>query len=102
MIRMWLLAAFLSVAMHTGAAQERKSQISKDLLKRGSSATYDQIAGREGNGPAAGTVAPDFVLEPLKDYTFNINGSAQSKNNPIRLSDFKGDRPVVLIFGSYT
>lgn len=38
----------------------------------------------------AGDVAPDFTLPRLGD-----KGEA-------RLSDFKGKRPVVLIFGSYT
>ena len=37
-----------------------------------------------------GDPAPDFVL-PLRD-----------NSGEVRLSDFRGERPVVLIFGSYT
>ncbi len=40
--------------------------------------------------PAVGTLAPDFALE-------TDDGTAT-----IRLSDFRGERPVVLIFGSWT
>jgi Ca2+-binding EF-hand superfamily protein len=42
------------------------------------------------DGPAAGTVAPDFTLEPPE------GGKA------VTLSSFKGAKPVALIFGSYT
>ncbi len=45
---------------------------------------YDPLA------PKIGDVAPDFELR-------DSNGK-----NPVRLSDFKGKRPVALIFGSYT
>ena len=41
-------------------------------------------------GPAVGTVAPDFTLEPP-------NG-----DDKVTLSSFRGDQPVALIFGSYT
>ena len=40
--------------------------------------------------PKVGDVAPDFELR-------DINGE-----NPVRLSDFQGKRPVALIFGSFT
>jgi hypothetical protein len=40
--------------------------------------------------PKVGNPAPDFEL-------YDINGE-----NPIRLSDFKGEKPVALIFGSFT
>ncbi len=45
---------------------------------------YDALA------PKAGDVAPDFELH-------DVNGE-----NPVRLSDFQGQKPVALIFGSYT
>ncbi len=45
---------------------------------------YDVIA------PKAGDFATDFELR-------DVNGE-----NPIRLSDFQGQKPVALIFGSYT
>lgn len=40
--------------------------------------------------PKAGDVAPDFELQDLDG------------KNSVRLSDFRGKRPVALIFGSYT
>ena len=45
---------------------------------------YDQQA------PKAGDFAPDFEL-------FDTNGE-----NPVRLSDFRGQKPVALAFGSFT
>ena len=42
------------------------------------------------NAPKVGDVAPDFEL-------YDVDGL-----NPIRLSAFRGKRPVVLIFGSFT
>ncbi|MBI2954138.1 MAG: hypothetical protein HYY30_07480 [Chloroflexi bacterium] len=40
--------------------------------------------------PKPGDVAPAFELR-------DVNGE-----NPIRLSDFRGQKPVALIFGSFT
>ena len=40
--------------------------------------------------PKVGDVAPDFELR-------DSNGE-----NPVRLSDFKGKKPVALVFGSFT
>ena len=40
--------------------------------------------------PKAGDVAPDFQL-------YDLNGE-----NPVRLSDFRGQSPVALVFGSFT
>lgn len=40
--------------------------------------------------PKIGEIAPDFVLT-------DSNGE-----NPVRLSDYRGKKPVALIFGSYT
>ena len=40
--------------------------------------------------PKAGDIAPDFELR-------DVDGE-----NPVRLSDFRGQKPVVLIFGSFT
>lgn len=42
------------------------------------------------NVPKVGEVAPDFHLSDL------------TGSNPVRLSDFKGKKPVVLFFGSFT
>jgi hypothetical protein len=48
------------------------------------------IAARETKAPAVGDEAPDFEL-PLRGSTARV-----------RLSSFRGTRPVALIFGSYT
>jgi len=40
--------------------------------------------------PKAGDLAPDFEL-------YDLDGA-----NPVRLSDFQGQKPVALIFGSFT
>jgi hypothetical protein len=46
--------------------------------------TYNPLA------PRAGDVAPDFELRDL-------NGK-----KPVRLSSYRGKRPVALVFGSFT
>ena len=69
---------------------------------------YDNIVGRGSNGPRVGEMAPDFELMPLKFYEFGLSDeditleNASELYKPVRLSDFKGKKPVVLIFGSYT
>jgi len=40
--------------------------------------------------PKEGMLAPDFVLSDVKGQ------------NPARLSDFRGRKPVALVFGSFT
>lgn len=40
--------------------------------------------------PSEGDLAPDFELS-------DVNGG-----NTVRLSDFRGQRPVALVFGSFT
>jgi hypothetical protein len=40
--------------------------------------------------PKVGDLAPDFELR-------DSDGA-----NPVRLTDFRGDRPVALVFGSFT
>jgi len=44
----------------------------------------------DASSPKVGDLAPDFEL-------FDIQGE-----HPIQLSDFKGEKPVALIFGSFT
>jgi peroxiredoxin len=41
-------------------------------------------------GPALDQQAPDFSLR------------TQNGNRPVHLSDFRGKKPVVLVFGSFT
>lgn len=57
-------------------------KIRKKLMKRQKG--LDQFA------PRAGDLAPDFTLQ-------NIDGT-----KTITLSDFRGQKPAALIFGSYT
>ncbi len=55
-----------------------------------------------------GDMAPDFALVPLRDYDFGIDatvfaaGPSQDGILRVRLSEFRGEKPVALIFGSYT
>jgi len=76
--------------------------------KRMSGGKYLDIHGRSGNGPKYGEEAPDFALMPLKFYEFGIDETEITEETagllyePVRLSDFRGKKPVVLIFGSYT
>lgn len=61
--------------------------------------------------PAVGEVAPDFDL-PLADHVAKSDTDADAKTDAktvakkvektVKLSSFKGDKPVALIFGSYT
>lgn len=44
----------------------------------------------DAKAPRAGELAPDFRL-------YDIEGK-----NPVTLSDFRGKKPVALVFGSYT
>lgn len=44
----------------------------------------------DSNAPKLGDLAPDFVLR-------DVNGE-----NPVRLSEFRGVKPVALVFGSFT
>ena len=48
------------------------------------------VAARDAMGPQVGTSPPDFCLKRL--------GTAER----VRLSSFRGQRPVALVFGSYT
>ena len=42
------------------------------------------------HAPKVGDMAPDFELRDATD------------SNPVRLSDFRGEKPVALVFGSFT
>ena len=54
-------------------------------------AAADKLDGGEGSGGIPlGSAAPDFTLLP------------SSGDRPVRLSEFRGKRPVVLVLGSYT
>ncbi len=55
-----------------------------------------------------GDEAPDFALMPLRFYDFRLAPGSINKENagtlfePVKLSSFRGNKSVVLIFGSYT
>ena len=51
---------------------------------------YAWQAARDPHAPKAGDMAPDFELS-------DVAGA-----ETIRLSDFRGKRPVALVFGSFT
>ncbi len=44
----------------------------------------------DANAPKVGALAPDFEL-------YNVSGEHR-----VRLSDFRGQKPVALVFGSFT
>lgn len=48
---------------------------------------------REDKAPKLGDEAPDFEIYRLDDT---------KKETPVKLSEFEGKKPVVLVFGSYT
>ena len=50
----------------------------------------DGVAQRDQSGPDVGETAPDFELKRL--------GTVET----VRISEFRGKRPVAMIFGSYT
>jgi hypothetical protein len=49
----------------------------------------------QGPGPEVGVAAPDFALKALEK-------GADGKDVEVKLSSFKGSKPVLLILGSYT
>jgi len=53
------------------------------------------LAGQRGRRPREGGLK---VGDPAPDFELPLLGS----EGKVKLSAFKGDRPVVLIFGSYT
>ena len=57
--------------------------------------------------PAVGETAPDFSLAPIKFYDLKGDRAVSAEEagglyDSVRLSSFRGEKPVVLIFGSYT
>ena len=103
----WLLSAMFAFGVLTNTQSESFGQ-NQDQGMRGQRGQRGQFGGQRGqrggrgggqrggrrgdNGTALikGEVAPDFVLKSL-------DGESETK-----LSDFRGKKPVVLFFGSYT
>lgn len=94
----FLGAAFLVVASLLAAnecqAQQKDKGSNATQRERKSRQDRGRRGGRAGraadNAPKVGAVAPDFTLKSL-------DGKSETT-----LSSFKGDKPVVLFFGSYT
>ena len=53
-------------------------------------AALEALVARDEMGPQVGTYPPDFCLKQL------------GTDERVRLSSFRGQRPVALVFGSYT
>ena len=103
----WLLSAMFAFGVLTNTQSESFGQ-NQDQGMRGQRGQRGQFGGQRGqrggrgggqrggrrgdNGTSLikGEVAPDFVLKSL-------DGESETK-----LSDFRGKKPVVLFFGSYT
>ena len=69
----------------TSVLESRRSQFSSEVLTR-----LDAVVQRDQLGPKVGETPPDFSLKRA--------GSEEH----VKLSSFKGKRPVALVFGSYT
>lgn len=96
-----------------GGARRGRGERGPGVGRRG-----DSRGGERGVAPKVGTVAPDFDLEVLppatKDAPLPLGKLPKAKSKKqagttkaaglktIKLSSFKGKRPVALIFGSYT
>jgi hypothetical protein len=71
---------------------------------------FRELAGylRRSDRVGVGDVAPDFELVPLRFYDFDLGEPDAPRNahadayRGVRLSTFRGVRPVALVFGSYT
>ena len=103
----WLLSAMFAFGVLTNTQSESFGQ-NQDQGMRGQRGQRGQFGGQRGqrggrgggqrggrrgdngNSLIKGEVAPDFVLKSL-------DGESETK-----LSDFRGKKPVVLFFGSYT
>ena len=73
----------------------------------GAAETVAELMPIEAASVQPGEPAPDFELMPLRFYDFAIDrgitkANAGSLFEPVKLSAFRGNLPVVLIFGSFT
>ncbi len=77
------------VSRRQASARQMLDAVSSDLTSKLRQA-MEAVAARDEMGPRVGDVPPDFNLKRM--------GSEER----VRLSGFKDQRPVALIFGSYT
>jgi hypothetical protein len=86
--------AFAAVtAAFIGWEREDALDLGVELLRTGQEWRSHEVAWQLANdakAPKVGDLAPDFELQD------------PSGNTVVRLSDFRGKRPVALVFGSYT
>ncbi|MCI0462350.1 MAG: redoxin domain-containing protein [Gemmataceae bacterium] len=84
------LALVIASTQGPAVAQEQKPQPKKKGARPGEVITPAAKSERIKNNLKANDPAPDFTLSDPKG------------TRTVKLSDFRGKRPVVLIFGSYT
>lgn len=108
----FILSAFLQPAFaqkNRGSDGPKKEHSFTEGMKmRLEVVDAEDIRGTAHNGPAVGEIAPDFSLAPLKSDEIATDEKNSTEENAgelhklVSLSDFKGEKPVALIFGSYT
>ena len=90
----WLLSCMFAFGVLSDTQTESFGQNQdRNIRQRGQRGQGGRRGGRNvdnGSSLVVGEVAPDFALKSL-------DGKAETK-----LSDFRGKKPVVLFFGSYT
>ena len=105
------VSAFLTlvaVAQEGGRRDGDQERDGEESAREYTLTRVEDMRGRGNNGPEAGVQAPDFSLTPLQFYEFGIDKTEITEKNAgvlyesVTLSDFRGKKPVVLIFGSYT
>lgn len=102
MRRLTLLLTLVALASPFGALHAQGRARRDSNSKRGK---LSSIARRGTEKAKTGILAPDFALPFLDESTAKptfVSTDAESGSPRVRLSDFRGKRPVVLIFGSYT
>ena len=62
--------------------------MSETIMNRAEATRWQQKY--DGAAPRVGAIAPDFELRDSRGQ------------HPIRLSEFRGEKPVALVFGSFT
>ena len=80
-------STLFSIGIH-GSVPDKEGIMLRHIKYRNKSKVWHDHYGPL--APKAGDIAPDFELK-------DVNGEKQ-----VRLSDFRGRKPVALIFGSFT
>ena len=81
---------FLIFTVTTARAADEKPKPDSRKLEKAAKTDDKKPPGRESTQLKAGDVAPDFELKTLDG------------KQTVKLSSFRGKKPVALIFGSYT